>query len=157
MRDITIDVQVLMIKFGLSDPEMSKRYYKETNDLTDLLEESGSDFFLALDDKDKIEGQYFKKLGQDYGRWGMMLAEKDKIVTVPYESLKHSNRRIFTKLQRANFTSNKGEDLKYVETANKTDCHIVVTYDPHFYDNAKKLKKLPVHVRTCRDCTELSG
>ena len=147
MTDLTIDVQVLM--YANSQGDDSHR--TSSFDLAERLTREVS-WKLALDKKKRIETQYLKKLRGEYGQyWIQRLAGRDKVKYVQTSPLKHSHKGIFVKLQEKGFVSNKNEDLKYVETAAASSCHLVVTYDPHFHDTSKILRQIPVLVRYCED------
>jgi hypothetical protein len=143
-KDLTVDVGVLMAASGLGAYE----FHDESLKLAQRIE-SDSALRLALDKKGRVEYQYrtMMKSGTFGHSWLAMLASRNKIVIV---TLKKLNRGITTALQEAHFDP---EDYKYVETASSTACGFLVSHDPDYSPNVRKiLRRAVVSVFSAREC-----
>ena len=139
MKDITVDIGVLMSASRMGDPP----HHDSTLRLTEKMKEV-SDAGLALDARGKIEQQYGEKLGgQSYGAiWVKEMATKGKVVRVEWGRF---NRGVKTALEEAHFD---WEDFKYVQTAASTSCKWLVSHDPDYSPTVRQIlrKRLEVSV-----------
>jgi hypothetical protein len=148
MRHLVIDVQVLMIASGVSDPPDDGTGLELLKAVRDVKEGR-----LVWDDGGKIKSQYEQKLGeQTFARlWIEELVLSEKVVEVA--------RRKLTKKESLSIreTGLIGEDLNFYvrTTANSPDGRLV-SHDKH-YDNAtcRALKKqLGIKVHSAKTATE---
>jgi len=146
--DLTIDVNILMVAFNLSDqPDRNKVSLSLIKKV-----ESDESYGLALDKGGMIKHQYEEKLkNSSYTYWLQLLASKDKIRNVVP---KYLNKGTQTKLKEAHFDK---EDLKYVKTSAATECKILVSHDPDYSSNVRRIlrSRLGVSVRKSEDCLDL--
>lgn len=137
MDDLTLDVCVLMSGSGYGNP-----LYK--NECLDLMKRMlGIDNYkLALDKKGQIKQQYLTKNGE--GTLGhhfvIQMAVKEKTVIIPWCNL---NNAIRVKLEQKGFTRDS-EDYKYVICASGTCCNKLVSHEPHFFNVARILRRIPI-------------
>jgi hypothetical protein len=122
-KDLTIDVGVLMSASGLGDD----RNHDHSLALAKKVEASPN-FVLALDARKRIEQQYRDKMRQGtFGQaWLMRLFLKEKINYIPWGALPKGAR---VALEQAHFDR---EDYKYVETAARAKCGVIVSHDPDY-------------------------
>ena len=150
--DLTLDVCVLMSAWQRGTTQQKKPCLDLTRRIAD-----NEDCFLALDTKQRILTQYQRRNPNDAPRWLQHLASRNKIMLVDPKPLKRADDE---KLGKARFGGkNYKEDVKYVEVARATACHVVVSHDAHFR-NAKdilKTKSIGVDVRSPQEALDLTS
>ena len=138
--DLTLDVCVLITGSGNSDPDTCKTYGYDCFQLMKKMVDSDQ-YYLALDDRNKIKQQYDDKLGPSYGKYFVKaMAGKDKTITIPWKDL---NRGIKVKLAENGFTQDS-DDYKYVVVAAGTCCGQLISHERHFFNVKGILRKLNI-------------
>lgn len=138
--DLTIDVCVLISAWEKCSRSGQK---KPCKDLTRRIVDCDN-HLLALDKKRRILAQYKQKCPKDSLRWLALIASRDKIVWKDPRPLKQATE---DKLRKARFGGKEyREDIKYVEVARATECHILVSHDSHFLNGKHVLKAKPIGV-----------
>jgi len=145
MKDLTIDVGILMTGSGIGNPDNS-----QSCNLLMKKTMATLNWCLALDKGGKIENQYGTKLGQGtFGHhWLLQMASRDKIKYVTWRSI---DRGTITQLKEAHFDK---EDFKYVRTAEATVCKIIVSHDPDYSNRIRRIlrRRLDVVVNDSEEC-----
>jgi len=150
--DLTLDTQILFFGSNIGAPEENRKYHDLSHELMKKME-TDDDYSLVLDKKNKILTQYNRKIKPHWsGKWLQRMIDKEKILYVKTKSLKTTDKRIYIRLADESFTG--GDDLKFVEAAKQSNCHIIVTYHTHFFQVYNILKKIPVYPRSCEECME---
>ncbi len=148
MRDLTVDVGILMTGSGLSDDDRSadscQSLMKQMRDRDEA--------YLVLDRGKLISSQYDRKMGHGtFGHeWVRQMAKADKISIV---KLSEFNRGVRTALKEAHFDQ---EDFKYVRTAAESHSKRLVSHDPDYSPKVRtilKRKVLAVVVQSAADAT----
>lgn len=150
--DLTIDVCILI---SASKAKDTTRFKKPCKDLMERIADEDSNHFVALDKR--ISAQYNNRIPHGkYGRnWlGRVYSTRKYRVVTPVQTEKAVEER----LRRERF-GGKGyrDDIKYVEVARGTQCHILVSHDVHFLEAKSIIKKKPicVDVRSPQEALDL--
>ena len=137
---LTIDIGVLMSGSNLGDPSNTSSSFA----LMENMRKKNTQR-LVVDSRGKIEHQYNIKLKQGtFGRsWLQLMASQGKIDTVQWRNLDRGTR---TKLIEAHFDNRVGEDFKYVITAANSVDKNLVSHDPNYSPNVKRILKRRLNV-----------
>lgn len=139
MNDLTLDMCILISGSGLGNKVYGKSCRYLMREMV-----SRENYYLALDDGRRILSQYLRNLKN--GVFGYHFIEqmlsREKIVIIPWLSLKRS---VAVALREKGFTQDN-EDFKFVVVASGTECHKLVSHDPHFFNVQRILKRIPVIV-----------
>ncbi len=136
MKDLTVDVGILMTGSGLSDDARHAASCRRLmTQMRDCAEAS-----LVLDKGRTISNQYDEKMrhGTLGSEWVRVMAKAGKICIV---KLGRFNRGVRTALKEAHFDP---EDFKYVRTAAETDSRRLVSHDPDYSPKVRKILKRKV-------------
>ncbi|MCH8152761.1 MAG: hypothetical protein IH830_10375 [Planctomycetes bacterium] len=124
MKDLTVDVGILMTGSGLSDDD---RYADSCQSLMKQMR-GRDEAYLVLDSGKLISSQYDRKMrhGTFGHEWVRQMAKADKISIV---KLGQFNRGVRTALIGVSFSR---EDLRYVRAAAESCSKRLVSHDPHY-------------------------
>ena len=143
MKDLVVDVGVLMSASGLGAPE----YHDPSFELATKIE-ACTNLFLAMDGRRRIEYQYQEKMRPGtFGRELLIrLATNNKLVIVPVKPVPKATR---VALMEAHFDP---EDFKYVQTAFHTSCKVLVSHDTDYSAAVcSTLRKIDVRIRSAAE------
>lgn len=146
MRDLTVDVGILMTGSGLSDDgryaDCCLSLMKEMRDRDEA--------YLVLDSDQQISSQYDRKMGHGaFGQeWVRQMAKADKITFVKW---KEFNRGARVALMEVSFSK---EDFRYVRTAAVSCSKRLVSHDPHYTRKVRKILKRKVVGVVVQSATE---
>jgi len=143
LLDLTIDMCVLVSAWETGDSAGQK---EPCNELTRRIV-ACNNHRLALDEKKKIYEQYKRMCPEDSHRWLAQLASQGKIVWKDPLPLKKATEEELRKHRFGGGGRGYQEDIKYVEVARATTCHILVSHDSHFLDARAILKAKPIGVQ----------
>ena len=136
MKDLTVDVGILMTGSGLSDDN------REAESCQSLMKQmrDRDEAYLVLDAGKLIRSQYERKMGNGtFGHaWVGQMAKAGKISLV---KLGQFNRGARTALKEAHFDE---EDFKYVRTAAASASKRLVSHDPDYSEKVLKVLKRKV-------------
>lgn len=140
MKDLTVDVGILMTGSGLSDDD------REAESCQSLMKEmrDRDEAYLVLDEGKLISSQYERKMGPGtFGHaWVVQMAKADKISFV---KLGEFNRRARAALKEIHFSK---EDFRYVRLSAASPSKRLVSHDPHYSKKVRKvLKRIDVVVQ----------
>ena len=149
VKDVTVDVQILIIAVGKSSSDMNSRFGKKAIEFMDMIK-GNNVYFLAMDSKGLIKDQYKRDLEGTFGmKWLEQMAKNDKVKIVTWKNINHADS---VALQEEGFHFGNLEDRKYVVTAWKSICGVLISLDSNDYTNSVRevlRKKLKVYVYGC--------
>ncbi len=148
MKDLTVDVGILMTGSGLSDDD---RYADSCQSLMKQMRDR-DEAYLVLDKGNLIRSQYDRKMRHgDFGHeWVRQMAKVGKINMV---KLGEFNRGVRTALKEVSFSK---EDLRYVRIAAESRSKRLVSHDPHYSPPVRKIlrrKAVDVVVQSATEAT----
>ncbi len=146
MKDLTVDVGILMTGSGLNDDH---RYADSCQSLMKQMRDR-VEAYLVLDMGERIRSQYERKMvhGTLGHEWVRQMAKADKISIV---KLGQFNRGVRTALKQAHFDP---EDFKYVRTAAESCSKRLVSYDPDYSPKVRRILKSRVVGVVVQSATE---
>ena len=141
--ELTIDICILRSASQTGD---TAHFQPSINLLKSMATRSG--ILLCLDSRGKIDEQYLRhmKHGTFGHQWYILMISKNRCAHIEWTNL---DRGVRTALKEAHFDSSTGEDYKYVITAAGSATKLIVSHDPDYSPEVRRILRKRLEVRVC--------